>query len=89
MAKENFFKRFIDSFRGGSEGDLEDRVDTPPEELEETPVEEAKPFMASPLAGVANMIESRFIARERDLESIQQKRGPLPSPFGKNTNHID
>jgi hypothetical protein len=60
MAKENFFKRFIDSFRGGSEGDLEDRVDTPPEELEETPVEEAKPFMASPLAGVANMIESQF-----------------------------
>lgn len=60
MAKENFFKRFIDSFRGGSEGDLEDSVDTPLEDLEETPVEEAKPFTASPLAGVANMIESQF-----------------------------
>lgn len=60
MAKENFFKRFLDSFRDGEEGSLNDRLDEPLEKLEETTVEEDKPFIAKPLAGVADMAESRF-----------------------------
>jgi len=60
MAKENFFKRFVDSFRGGEEGSLNDRLDEPLENLEEAELEEAKPFIANPLAGVADMAESRF-----------------------------
>lgn len=60
MAKENFFKRFVDSFRGGEEGSLNDRLDEPLENLEEVELEEAKPFIANPLAGVADMAESRF-----------------------------
>ena len=60
MAKQNFFKRFVDTFRGGAEEDLEDRIDTPLEEVEEAVVEDAKPFTANPLAGVANMAESVF-----------------------------
>jgi len=60
MAKENFFKRFVDSFRGGEEGSLNDRLDEPLENLEEAELEEAKPFIANPLAGVADIAESRF-----------------------------
>ena len=60
MAKENFFKRFLDSFRGGEEGSLNDRLDEPLEKLEETTVEEDKPFIANPLAGAATIAESRF-----------------------------
>jgi hypothetical protein len=62
MAKQNFFKRFVDTLRGGDieAEDLEDRMDTPLEEVAEVPLEEAKPFTANPLAGVANMPESVF-----------------------------
>jgi len=60
--KRNFFKRFVDTLRGGDieAEDLEDRMDTPLEEVAEVPLEEAKPFTANPLAGVANMPESVF-----------------------------
>lgn len=60
--KKNYFRRFVDTLRGGDieAEDLEDRMDTPLETVQEVPLEEAKPFTANPLAGVANMPESVF-----------------------------
>ena len=60
--KKNYFSRFVDILRGGDieAEDLEDRMDTPLETVQEVPLEEAKPFTANPLAGVANMPESVF-----------------------------